>query len=61
MTIRVGVEWISRFDKKEGCGYPHLDYSDDNANAFYNHMKKKGHTGVFNVGNDNAWETYFRS
>jgi hypothetical protein len=64
MTIRVGVEWIDTFPKNSECrknwGLTNLDYSDDNANAFYNHMKKKGHIGVFNWGNDNAWETDFR-
>lgn len=56
LTCRVGVEWVNTFHGAQG----ELSTRDDNAGGFYNAMVAAGHTGVFNWGDDNAWETDFR-
>lgn len=53
---RVGVEWVNEFHGSQG----NLSSRDDNACGFYNEMVANGHIGVFNWGDDNAWETDFR-
>lgn len=59
VPVRVGVEWINNFHAG-ACQQNNLDYRDDHADGFYQHMKAKGHVGVFDWGNDNAWETDIR-
>ena len=56
-TKEVGVEWVNQYH-----GYaPTLSACDDDAVGFYSTMKSKGWTGVYNYGDDNAWETDFKS
>jgi hypothetical protein len=61
MTIvRTGVEWINTFDPGP-CANPDLSNRANDAEGFQNAMAAYGHTSVFDWGNDNAWETDFRS
>jgi hypothetical protein len=60
LKARVGVEWINDFHD-DRCVQDDLSYCDDQAVGFYNKMGDRGHERVFNWGNDNAWETDFRS
>jgi Family of unknown function (DUF6345) len=57
--VRVGVEWVDTFHTTP-CHQNNLSYCDDQAEGFFNSMKSHGHTGVFDWGNDNAWETDLR-
>ena len=59
-TITVGVEWINTFHG-DACSQNQLVYMDTHAEGFLNSMVSKGHTSVFDWGNDNAWETDFRN
>ncbi len=59
LIVRFGVEWVNTFHN-DACQQNNLSYRDDHANGFCNKMKAKGHTQVYNWGNDNAWEKDFR-
>jgi hypothetical protein len=54
----VGVEWINNFP--DPCRQNPLSYCDEVAEGFLNGMVSRGHTGKFNWGNQNAFETDFR-
>lgn len=56
--IKVGVEWVNTYHSP--CVQNNLSYRDDHAVGFANKMVQKGHTLVFNWGNDNAYEKDFR-
>jgi hypothetical protein len=59
--VRVGVEWVNRFPASgQPCHQDTLDYCDDRAHGFIAAMGGRGHTGVFEWGDSNAWETDFR-
>ncbi|MBL0183598.1 MAG: hypothetical protein IPP96_15435 [Chitinophagaceae bacterium] len=58
VNVRVGVEWVNKFHD-DSCKQNNLEYCDDQAVGFYNTMGSRGHTKVFNWGDDNAWETDF--
>ncbi len=58
LPVRVGAEWVNAFHSP--CVQNNLDYRDDHAIGFCDHMRSHGHTVVFDWGNDNAWETDFR-
>lgn len=60
MTIvRTGVEWINTFSGP--CKQNNLAYRENDAEGFQNAMASYGHTSVFDWGDQNAWETDFRS
>ena len=59
VPVCVGVEWINSFHPGP-CNQNNLDYRDDHAEGFYNHMGSHGHFKIFHWGNDNAWETDIR-
>lgn len=56
--VGVGVEWINNFPAP--CGQPTLSFCDDTSVGFLNGMTSRGHTGVFNWGDGNAFERDFR-
>src|SRR5258705_3527673 len=59
-VVRVGVEWIDHFAAAgQPCHQDSLDYCDDRAHGFISAMGSRGHTGVFEWGDTNAWETDF--
>lgn len=49
----IGVEWVNNYNDFQ------FSYCDDNALGFYNELKNKGFTAVFNYGDDSAWESDF--
>lgn len=53
----VGVEWVNQYNGKA----PNLAACDDDAVGFYNALAAKGWTKVFNWGDNNAWESDFKS
>lgn len=60
MTIvRTGVEWIDTFSGP--CKQTNLLYRANDAEGFQTAMASYGHTSVFDWGDENAWETDFRS
>jgi hypothetical protein len=59
VPVCVGVEWINTFHAG-ACNQNNLDYRDDHAEGFYDHMGSHGHFKIFHWGNDNAWETDIR-
>jgi hypothetical protein len=59
VPVCVGVEWINTFHAG-ACHQNNLDYRDDHAEGFYDHMGSHGHFKIFHWGNDNAWETDIR-
>ncbi|MGZ4411763.1 MAG: DUF6345 domain-containing protein [Gaiellaceae bacterium] len=60
-TVRVGVEWVDHFPPSGSpCHQNNLDYCDDRAHGFIAAMGGHGHPGIFEWGDDNAWETDFR-
>lgn len=58
-AVRVGVEWVNNFPAT-GCSQNNLSYCDDRAEGFKSAMQGRGHVGVFDWGDSNAWETDFR-
>jgi hypothetical protein len=56
-TREVGVEWCNNY---HGWA-PTLSATDDDALGFYNALGTKGWTKVYAYGDDNAWETDFKS
>jgi Family of unknown function (DUF6345) len=57
--VRTGVEWIDTFSGP--CKQNNVFYRQNCAEGFQNAMASYGHTSVFDWGDDNAWETDFRS
>lgn len=57
--VRIGVEWINNFSA--GCPNPTLHNCANVAEGFLEAMTSHGHTGVFDWGDGNAWETDFRA
>lgn len=53
----VGVEWVNQYNGKA----PNLSACDDDAVGFYNAIRAVGWTGVYNWGDNNAWERDFKS
>lgn len=53
----VGVEWINNFP--DPCSQNTLSYCDETSVGFLNGMTSRGHRGVFNWGNGNAWAQDF--
>jgi hypothetical protein len=60
VKVSVGVEWVQDFHK-DACQQHDLSYTRSQAEGFYNHMGSHGHLQLFDWGDDNAWETDFRS
>jgi hypothetical protein len=54
----VGTQWINKF--RTACNQKELKYCDDTARGFGNAMKSRGHSWIFDWGNDNAWESDWR-
>ena len=52
----IGVEWVNDYSEP---GWDNLQWSDDNAEGFYNVLVNKGFTGKFHYGNRLAWESDF--
>lgn len=60
MTIvTTGVEWINTFSGP--CKQNNLGNRANDAEGFQNAMTAQGHVKVFDWGDNNAWETDFRS
>ena len=60
-TIRVGVEWVNNFPPSgQSCSQDDLSWCDDRSHGFKTGMESRGHTGVFEWGDNNSWETDFR-
>jgi hypothetical protein len=57
--VRTGVEWINTFSGP--CKQNNLTYRENDAEGFQNAMASYGNTSVFDWGDQNAWETDFRS
>ena len=53
----VGVEWINICSP---CGNDNLGCRDDVAVRFYDILVANGYTGLFNLGNADAWERHFK-
>jgi hypothetical protein len=53
----VSVDWVNQYNGKA----PTLAACDDDAVGFYNALGAKGWTKVSNWGDNNAWETDFKS
>jgi hypothetical protein len=51
----VGVEWVNQYHGRAAD----LNFCDDDAVGFYNHLGSKGFTRRFNFGDDLAWESDF--
>jgi hypothetical protein len=59
MIVRTGVEWIDTFSGP--CKQTNISNRQNDAEGFQNAMASQGHTSVFDWGDQNAWETDFRS
>jgi Family of unknown function (DUF6345) len=59
-VVRTGVEWIDTFSGPCKPGV-NLSSRQSNAEGFQNAMASQGALSVFDWGNENAWETDFRS
>jgi len=57
--VTTGVEWINTFSAP--CTLPNLSNRANDAEGFQNAMASNGHISMFDWGDDNAWETDFRS
>ncbi len=60
-TLRVGAEWIERYqESSHPCKRPDdLFYAGLLAWTFLDTMRNFGHQEIFNWGNMNAWSTDF--
>lgn len=52
----IGVEWVNDYSE---LGWDNLQWSDDDAEGFYNVLVNKGFTGKFHYGDSLAWERDF--